>query len=327
MNTDDKQFTVRFDSTPDAPAGLAAVLRKFALAVSSALTALSKKIQTSRPVPYVKGTGSSSSLSMALVDPVTRQTTFVPDLCFAVPHASAVNAGDVSALGGGDSGFEVNAGFKVSTGFEVDVSDGTAKGYTANYGTLYGSKLTAGVMANNATANIPRFDVGFKDYRGASMEFYGTDNGYAGQIRAIIGPTGCMQVIRYVFPGYQEVIGGFGSKYEFICGWRNGDWPGGNTLGATVAPSNPFNVYNRGGGEEFGYTHRPMATISDAGEASVTSLKIANNTDTAPATQSVTLTLTDLPADTDLVFQVKKVKLVDDNDTPFTGYVLVSPTT
>jgi len=50
MNTNDKQFTVRFDSTPDAPAGLAAVLRKFALAVSSALMALSKKIQTSHPV-------------------------------------------------------------------------------------------------------------------------------------------------------------------------------------------------------------------------------------------------------------------------------------
>ena len=333
MNTDDKQFTVRFDSTPDVPAGLAAVLRKFALAVSSALTALSKKTRTSRPVPYVKGKGSSPSLSMALVDPVTRQTTFLPDLCFAVPHADNVNAGNAHPLGGGDSGFEVNAGsgFKVNADFEVDVSDGTAKGYTANYGTLCGSKLTAGVIANNATANMPRFDVGFRNYRGASMEFYGTDggtdNGRAGQIRAIIGPTGCMQVIRYASLNHLEVIGGFGSNQEFICGWRNWDWPGGLTSGDTEVPPNPFNVYNRDGDEELGYTHRPMATISDAGMASVTSLKIANNTDTAAATQSVTLTLTGLPADTDLTFQVKKVKMVDENDTPFTGYVLVSPTT
>jgi len=317
MNTDDKQFTVRFDSTPDVPAGLAAVLRKFALAVSSALTALSKKIRTLRPATYVKGKASSPSLSMALLDPVTGQITFLPGVRFMVPGSNDVNVG-----------FELDVSGAIGAGI-----GGTVQGYTANYGTLYGSKLTAGVMANNETPTIPRFDVGFKVQRGAIMEFYGDDGGGGsddrrGQLRMTLGPLGRYIIYHNVSPNKWEVMGGFGTNHEFVCGFRGGMFPTVIAPGsATALP--PFCVYGRTGSptDTANYTKRPMATISDAGLATVKSLKIENGTNLTDATQSVTLTLTDLPADTDLVFQVKKVKMVDENDTPFTGYVLVSPTT
>ena len=309
---DDKQFTVRFDETPDTPAGLATALRKFALSVSSLLTAMSRKIQTLRPLTYFKGKASSASLSMALIDPTTGQIVFLPGVRFVVPGTNDVNVG-----------FELDVSGAIGAGI-----GGTVQGYTANYGNLFGSKLAAGVMANNENPNIPRFDMGFAVKRGATMEFYGTDgvdNLRAGQLRATVGPTGRVVFVRYVSGERWEVLGGFGTNHELVCGWRNTGWPGsGDTWGATVAPAHPFNVYNRGGGvgSESAYTKLPVATISDAGLASVTGVKIDNATNTTAATKSATLTLTGVPAATHLTFQVLEKEFNDGSK----GYVLCSPT-
>ncbi len=314
MSADDKQFVVRYDDVPGTAPGLQAALRKFALAVSNALTAMWAKVQSLKPATYIKGSASSSSLSMALLDPVTGQIVFLPGVRFVVPGSSDVNVG-----------FELDVSGAIGAGI-----GGTVQGYTANYGTLYGTKLTAGVMANNETPAIPRFDMGFAVKRGATMEFYGTDGGAAntraGQIRATMGPTGRVQYSRYVSGDRWEVLGGFGPNHELVCGWRNTGWPGStDTWGTTTAPTNPFNVYNRGGGvgSETSYTKLPMATISDAGLATVKSLKIDDGTNTAAATKSITLTLTGAPATTNLTFQVLEKTFQDGSK----GYVLVSPTT
>ena len=100
----------------------------------------------------------------------------------------------------------------------------------ANYGTVGGSKLAAGMSANNEDPNIPRLDLGFKPKRGATLEFYGTDgdesNSRKGQMRVTLGPDGKLIVSRYVSGERWEVIGGFGENGEIICGWRNTGWPG-----------------------------------------------------------------------------------------------------
>ena len=316
MKETDKQFVVRIDEPPDTQTAL----RKFALTVSNALTTMWKYVQSLKPATYVRGSASSATLSLALLDPSTGQIMFLPGVRFVVPGSSDVNVG-----------FELDVSGAIGVGI-----GGTVQGYTANYGNLYGTKLTAGIMANNETPTIPRFDIGFAVKRGATMEFYGTDGGAsntrAGQIRATMGPTGRVQYSRYVSGDRWEVLGGFGPNHELVCGWRNTGWPGsldtwgtsGSTPGAP-APTNPFNVYNRGGGigSEGSYTKLPMATISDAGLATVKSLTIDNGTNTEAPTQSVALTLTGVPADTNLTFQVMEKTFQDGSK----GYVLVSPTT
>lgn len=307
--SDEKQYTVRVDEPADSPQSL----RKFALAVSTALTNLWKKIQEIRPSAYIRGSASSASLSLALLDPVTGQIVFLPGVRFVVPGASDVNVG-----------FELDVSGAIGTGI-----GGTVQGYTANYGTLFGTKLTAGSMANNENAQIPRYDVGFAVKRGATMEMYGTDgtgNTRAGQCRLTVGPTGRMVYVRYVSADRWEVMGGFGTNHELVCGWRNTGWPGTtDTWGSTSAPSHPFNVYNRGGGigSETTYTKNPMATISDAGQLTVKSVKIDDGTNTAAATKSLTLTLTGVPAATNLTFQVLEKEFNDGSR----AYVLCSPTT
>ena len=307
MKETDKQFVVRIDEPPDTQTAL----RKFALTVSNALTAMWKYVQSLKPATYVRGSASSATLSLALLDPSTGQIMFLPGVRFVVPGSSDVNVG-----------FELDVSGAIGAGI-----GGTVQGYTANYGNLYGTKLTAGVMANNETPAIPRFDMGFAVKRGATMEFYGTDGGTSndrpGQIRMTVGPTGQMRVMRYVVGDTWEAMGGFGANHEFICGWRNWGWPG--EVSGTPAPTVPFSVYARSGShvDTGNYTKLPMATISDAGLATVKSLKIDNGTNTADPTQSVTLTLTGVPADTNLTFQVMEKTFQDGSK----GYVLVSPTT
>lgn len=308
MNEKDKQFTVRLEEPGDTKA-----VKKFALAVSALFTKLWQEIKSLRPATYTRGTASSSSLSMALLDPVTGQIVFLPGVRFVVPGGSDVNVG-----------FELDVSGAIGTGI-----GGTVQGYTANYGSLFGTKLTAGSMANNENPQIPRYDVGFAVKRGATMEMYGTDgtgNSRAGQCRLTVGPTGRMVYVRYVSADRWEVMGGFGTNHELVCGWRNTGWPGtSDTWGTTSAPSHPFNVYNRGGGigSESSYTKLPMATISDAGQLTAKSIKIDDGTNTAAATKSVTLTLTGVPAATNLTFQVLEKEFNDGSR----AYVLCSPTT
>lgn len=308
MNEKDKQFTVRLEEPGDTKA-----VKKFALAVSALFTKLWQEIKALRPATYVRGTASSASLSMALLDPVTGQIVFLPGVRFVVPGGSDVNVG-----------FELDVSGAIGTGI-----GGTVQGYTANYGSLFGTKLTAGSMANNENPQIPRYDVGFAVKRGATMEMYGTDgtgNNRAGQCRLTVGPTGRMVYVRHVSGDRWEVMGGFGTNHELVCGWRNTGWPGtSDTWGTTTAPSHPFNVYNRGGGigSESSYTKLPMATISDAGQLTAKSIKIDDGTNTAEATKSVTLTLTGVPAATNLTFQVLEKEFNDGSR----AYVLCSPTT
>jgi hypothetical protein len=178
----------------------------------------------------------------------------------------------------------------VNIGFELDVSPrvgsgigGTSQGYMANYGTVGGSKLAAGMSANNEDPNIPRLDLGFKPKRGATLEFYGsdggTDNTRRGQLRATLGPGGQLIISRYVSGDRWEVIGGFGENGEMICGWRNTGWPASSdTWGTTVAPPAVLNVYGQTGGigSEAAYTKLPVATIDKDGVVGGTKLKLNN---------------------------------------------------
>ena len=307
MKETDKQFVVRIDEPPDTQTAL----RKFALTVSNALTMMWKYVQSLKPATYVRGSASSATLSLALLDPSTGQIMFLPGVRFVVPGSSDVNVG-----------FELDVSGAIGAGI-----GGTVQGYTANYGNLYGTKLTAGVMANNETSNIPRFDVGFKVQRGATMEFYGDDgvgNDRAGQLRTTLGPLGKFIIYHNVSPSKWEVMGGFGTNHEFVCGFRGGTFPTVIAPGSNTALP-PFSVYGRTGSptDTGNYTVRPMATISDAGLATVKSLKIENGTNTAAPTQSVTLTLTGVPAATNLTFQVMEKTFQDGSK----GYVLISPTT
>lgn len=308
MINKDKQFTVRIDEPPDTPISL----RRFAAKVSAALTALWRKVKSMTPASYARGVASAPSLSMMLLDPLTGQIVFLPGVRFIVAGSSDVNVG-----------FELDVSGAIGQGI-----GGTVQGYTANYGTLFGTKLTAGIMANNEDANTPRLDVGFKVKRGATMELYGTDgvgNDRAGQVRMTIGPDGGLIVVRYVSGNRWEFLGGFDKSHAFVCGWRNTGWPGsGNTYGGTTAPVHPFNVYGRSGGvgTETAYTKRPMATISDDGRGTFKSLKIENGDNEIAANTSATFTLTGTPNGSNLVFQVME-KTFDDGST---GYVLCSPT-
>ena len=268
-------------------------LRKFALAVSAALTRLS---QTATETAVVQGEsvqGSTSSWSIALYDEVTGLIAFLPGVRF-VP----TGAGDVNV------GFELDVSPRVGTGI-----GGTSQGYMANYGTVGGSKLAAGMSANNEDTNIPRLDLGFKPKRGATLEFYGSDGDVAntrkGQVRATLGPGGQLIISRYVSGDRWEVIGGFGTDGEMICGWRNTGWPAsGDTWGTTVAPPAVVNVYGQTGGigSESAYTKLPVATIDKAGVVAGTKLTLNNGA------HSVTLNPTGFTGALTLTLQQKTFK-------------------
>jgi hypothetical protein len=256
----DTEFTVRLASPITDVA-----LHKFALAVSDALTRVSKKSGETKVVQVASIQGKTASLAVALYDENTKTMAVVPSVRFVPVGSDDVNIG-----------YELDVSPKVGSGI-----GGTSQGYMANYGTVAGEKLVAGVSANNEDPNIPRLDVGFKPKRGAAMEMYGNDgdtaNARKGQMRRTVGPSGRVIITRYVSGDRWEVVGGFGENHELICGWRNTGWPGSSdTWGTTVAPAHPFSVYARTGGvgSEGSYTKLPVATISDAGIASVKEVDI-----------------------------------------------------
>lgn len=242
-------------------------MRKFALAVSDALTRLSKTAAKTSVVQGESVQGSTASWAIALYDEVTGLIAFLPGVRFVPVGADDVNIG-----------FELDVSPRVGSGI-----GGTSQGYMANYGTVGGSKLAAGMSANNEDPNIPRLDLGFKPKRGATLEFYGsdgdTDNTRRGQLRATLGPGGQLIISRYVSGDRWEVIGGFGENGEMICGWRNTGWPASSdTWGTTVAPPAVLNVYGQTGGigSEAAYTKLPVATIDKDGVVGGTKLKLNN---------------------------------------------------
>lgn len=262
MKNAQNPYTVRFDGKLNDE-----TLRKFALAVSDALTRLSKIAAKSTVVQGESVQGSTASWALALYDEVTGLIAFLPGVRFVPVGADDVNIG-----------FELDVSPRVGSGI-----GGTSQGYMANYGTVGGSKLAAGMSANNEDPNIPRLDLGFKPKRGATLEFYGsdgdTDNTRRGQLRATLGPGGQLIISRYVSGDRWEVIGGFGENGEMICGWRNTGWPGsGDTWGTTVAPPAVLNVYGQTGGigSEAAYTKLPVATIDKDGVVGGTKLKLNN---------------------------------------------------
>ena len=198
MKNSQNPYTVRLDGKLNDE-----TLRKFALAVSDALTRLSKIAAKSTVVQGESVQGSTASWAIALYDEVTGLIAFLPGVRFVPVGADDVNIG-----------FELDVSPHVGSGI-----GGTSQGYMANYGTVGGSKLAAGMSANNEDPNIPRLDLGFKPKRGATLEFYGsdggTDNTRKGQLRATLGPGGKLIVYRYVSGDTWEVIGGFGP---------NGSW-------------------------------------------------------------------------------------------------------
>jgi hypothetical protein len=262
MKNAQNPYTVRLDGKLNDE-----TLRKFALAVSDALTRLSKIAAKSTVVQGESVQGSTASWALALYDEVTGLIAFLPGVRFVPVGADDVNIG-----------FELDVSPRVGSGI-----GGTSQGYMANYGTVGGSKLAAGMSANNEDPNIPRLDLGFKPKRGATLEFYGsdgdTDNTRRGQLRATLGPGGQLIISRYVSGDRWEVIGGFGENGEMICGWRNTGWPGsGDTWGTTVAPPAVLNVYGQTGGigSEAAYTKLPVATIDKDGVVGGTKLKLNN---------------------------------------------------
>ena len=262
MKNAQNPYTVRLDGKLNDE-----TLRKFALAVSDALTRLSKIAAKSTVVQGESVQGSTASWAIALYDEVTGLIAFLPGVRFVPVGADDVNIG-----------FELDVSPRVGSGI-----GGTSQGYMANYGTVGGSKLAAGMSANNEDPNIPRLDLGFKPKRGATLEFYGsdgdTDNTRRGQLRATLGPGGQLIISRYVSGDRWEVIGGFGENGEMICGWRNTGWPGsGDTWGTTVAPPAVLNVYGQTGGigSEAAYTKLPVATIDKDGVVGGTKLKLNN---------------------------------------------------
>lgn len=263
-------------------------LRKFALAVSAALTRLANSAAKSAVVQGESVQGSTASWAIALYDEVSGTIAFLPGVRFVPVGANDVNVG-----------FELDVSPRVGAGI-----GGTSQGYMANYGTVGGSKLAAGMSANNEDPNIPRLDLGFKPKRGAALEFYGSDgdvtNTRKGQLRATLGPGGQLIISRYVSGERWEVIGGFGANGELICGWRNTGWPAStDTWGATVAPPGVLNVYGQTGGigSESAYTKLPVATIDKDGVVAGTKLTLNHGTghsvtlDPAAAGAAITLTL------------------------------------
>lgn len=262
MKNSQNPYTVRLDGKLNDE-----TLRKFALAVSDALTRLSKIAAKSTVVQGESVQGSTASWAIALYDEVTGLIAFLPGVRFVPVGADDVNIG-----------FELDVSPRVGSGI-----GGTSQGYMANYGTVGGSKLAAGMSANNEDPNIPRLDLGFKPKRGATLEFYGsdgdTDNTRRGQLRATLGPGGQLIISRYVSGDRWEVIGGFGENGEMICGWRNTGWPASSdTWGTTVAPPAVLNVYGQTGGigSEAAYTKLPVATIDKDGVVGGTKLKLNN---------------------------------------------------
>ena len=262
MKNAQNPYTVRFDGKLNDE-----TLRKFALAVSDALTRLSKTAAKTSVVQGESVQGSTASWAIALYDEVTGMIAFLPGVRFVPVGANDVNVG-----------FELDVSPRVGSGI-----GGTSQGYMANYGTVGGSKLAAGMSANNEDPNIPRLDLGFKPKRGAALEFYGsdgdTDNTRRGQLRATLGPGGQLIISRYVSGDRWEVIGGFGENGEMICGWRNTGWPASSdTWGTTVAPPAVLNVYGQTGGigSEAAYTKLPVATIDKDGVVGGTKLKLNN---------------------------------------------------
>jgi len=252
-----------------------AALQKFALDVSNALTRAGALAEAAGTV--VQGDsvqGKTSSWAMALYDEVTGVISFLPGVRFVPVGANDVNIG-----------FELDVSPKVGVG----TVSGTSQGYMANFGTVGGSKLAAGMSANNETTAIPRLDIGFKPTRGATLEMYGSDGGTAntraGQIRATLGPGGQFMVIRYVATSNTwEYIGGFGSGGELICGWRNGHFPS-----ATEAPA-ALNVYARPTGAG-ATTAAPVATIADDGKLKLMNGSSSVTVSPAGVTGAITLTL------------------------------------
>ena len=262
MKNAQNPYTVRFD-TPISDD----TVRKFALAVSAALARLANSAAKSTVVQGESVQGSTASWAIALYDEVSGTIAFLPGVRFVPVGANDVNIG-----------FELDVSPRVGSGI-----GGTSQGYMANYGTVGGSKLAAGMSANNEDPNIPRLDLGFKPKRGATLEFYGsdgdTDNTRRGQLRATLGPGGQLIISRYVSGDRWEVIGGFGENGEMICGWRNTGWPGsGDTWGTTVAPPAVINVYGQTGGigSEAAYTKLPVATIDKDGVVGGAKLKLNN---------------------------------------------------
>ena len=262
MKNSQNPYTVRLDGKLNDE-----TLRKFALAVSDALTRLSKTAAKTTVVQGKSVQGSTASWAIALYDEVTGLIAFLPGVRFVPVGADDVNIG-----------FELDVSPRVGSGI-----GGTSQGYMANYGTVGGSKLAAGMSANNEDPNIPRLDLGFKPKRGATLEFYGSDgdegNTRRGQLRATLGPGGQLIISRYVSGDRWEVIGGFGENGEMICGWRNTGWPASSdTWGATAAPPAVLNVYGQTGGigSEAAYTKLPVATIDKDGVVGGTKLKLNN---------------------------------------------------
>ncbi len=262
MKNSQNPYTVRLDGKLNDE-----TLRKFALAVSDALTRLSKTAAKTSVVQGESVQGSTASWALALYDEVTGLIAFLPGVRFVPVGADDVNIG-----------FELDVSPRVGSGI-----GGTSQGYMANYGTVGGSKLAAGMSANNEDPNIPRLDLGFKPKRGATLEFYGSDGGTGntrrGQLRATLGPGGQLIISRYVSGDRWEVIGGFGENGEMICGWRNTGWPASSdTWGATAAPPAVLNVYGQTGGigSEAAYTKLPVATIDKDGVVGGTKLKLNN---------------------------------------------------
>ena len=283
MKNAQNPYTVRLDGNINDE-----TLRKFALAVSDALTRLSKTAAKTTVLQGESVQGSTASWSIALYDEVTGMIAFLPGVRFVPVGANDVNVG-----------FELDVSPRVGSGI-----GGTSQGYMANYGTVGGSKLAAGMSANNEDPNIPRLDLGFKPKRGATMEFYGSDgdalNTRKGELRATLGPGGKLIIYRYVSGDTWEVIGGFGPNGELVCGFKNYWWPGDGVDGDGLPVANPphvpavFNVYAQ---PTSGTTNDPVATIDKAGVISGTKLTLNHGTghsvtlDPAAATGAVTLTL------------------------------------
>lgn len=266
-----------------------AALRKFALAVSGALVRLGYKIAERLTIASAASlTGSTVSLNPVLYSTSAKALATVPEVRY-------------NPLGTDDEniGHELDVSPRVGVGI-----GGTSQGYMVNYGTVGGSKLAAGMSANNEDPNIPRLDLGFKPRRGATMEFYGSDgdalNTRKGELRATLGPGGKLIVCRYVSGDTWEVIGGFGPNGELVCGFKNYWWPGDGVDGDGLPVANPpdvtavFNVYAQ---PTSGTTNDPVATIDKAGVISGTKLTLNHGTghsvtlDPAAATGAITLTL------------------------------------
>lgn len=271
--------------------------QQFALAVSEALVRLSNVASDTSVVQGESVQGKSGSWAIALYDEVTGLIAFLPGVRF-IPVGS--NTSDVNV------GFELDVSPRIGSGI-----GGTSQGYMFNFGTVGGSKLAAGLSANNEDTNIPRIDTGFKPKRGATLEFYGSDgdasNTRKGQIRTTLGPGGKLIVTRYVSADTWEVIGGFGPNGEMVCGFKNYWWPGDGVDGTGAPIANPpappavFNVYAQ---PTSGTTDNPVATISKVGHAVTSKLSLYDGTNTTEV-DKITVDPTGVTGEITLTLQQK----------------------